>query len=278
MALWGDERGQAIQIGAVMLFAFLVLAFAGYQAVVVPNQNAVVEANHAQLVSDDMVELRSSIVDAWSTGSTRTATVHLGTTYPPRVLAVNPAPPGGTLRTTNVGDIEVRVVNPDGSVMEEVQLCNDLDVETRTLTYTPAYNEYANAPEVVYENSVIYRRFKSDTLFQSDQRVVLGTNISLMALSTEYQRSGRSAVSIDAIGGTRTISFAKVTPGHALNVTFPSQLSATTWNETLLDDQKPPVQHVSKTGDRITLTLGPPPGPPENYTVVCRRIGLDRPP
>ena len=34
-----DERGQAIQIGAVLLFGLLIISFASYQAFVVPNQN-----------------------------------------------------------------------------------------------------------------------------------------------------------------------------------------------------------------------------------------------
>ena len=54
MDFWGDERGQPVQIGFILLFGILVLAFAGYQGYVVPNQNSQVEFQHSQESSNEI--------------------------------------------------------------------------------------------------------------------------------------------------------------------------------------------------------------------------------
>jgi len=49
--MWRDNgRGQSIQIGAVLLFGALIIALAGYQAFVVPQENEQVEFRHSQTV------------------------------------------------------------------------------------------------------------------------------------------------------------------------------------------------------------------------------------
>lgn len=279
MGLLGDERGQAIQIGAILLFAFLLLAFAGYQAVLVPQQNAGAEADHAVRVSDDVVDVRSTVVNAWSTGETRTSTVHLGATYPPRLLAVNPPSPAGSLRTETAGEITVEVTGAGNTGAR--QICGQNSVTTRALTYTPDYNEYRDAPTIVYENSVVYRRYDDGTLFDSGQLLVQGRTVNLVALATPYQRSGTSATALDAVPApSRTTTTVSLNTGQQLEVSFPSQLSAATWDR-LLEDQPHDIS-VSKSGDEVTVTIdGPQGGQPPNqvqYTVVCREVGLDRMP
>ncbi|MDZ7746206.1 MAG: hypothetical protein U5K28_06720 [Halobacteriales archaeon] len=51
----GDTRGQSVQVGVIILFAFAIIAFTSYQAVVVPQQNQQVEFDHNQEVQSDMV-------------------------------------------------------------------------------------------------------------------------------------------------------------------------------------------------------------------------------
>jgi len=62
MQFWGDDRGQAIQIGAVLLFGILIISFSSYQAFVVPNQNEQVEFNHNQRVQGQLQDVRNAIV------------------------------------------------------------------------------------------------------------------------------------------------------------------------------------------------------------------------
>lgn len=278
MGVRGDERGQAIQVGAIVLFAFLLLAFAGYQAVLVPQQNAAVEQRHSQAVADDVVDLRSAIVEAWSVGESRPATVGLGTTYPPRVLAVNPPAPGGTLETEPAGEITVAVTGQGDA--GPVEVCGETAVPTRTLAYTPAYNEYAGAPTVGYEHSVVYRRYDDAVLLDSGQRLVQDGTVNLLALATPYGRTGSGAASVDVIPGERTTTTVTLSPGQRLEVTVPSRLNASVWETELLDDQ-PRVVDVSDASGAVTVTLAgsqPSETGQRSYTVVCRPVGLDRTP
>lgn len=282
MGVRDDERGQAIQVGAIVLFAFLILSFAGYQAVLVPQQNAEVEFRHSQAVADDMVELRTAIVESWATGSPRSATVHLGTTYPARIMAVNPPAPGGTLSTGSAAPITVEVTGSGGGSQE---VCGSPSVSTRNLTYSANYNEYATAPRVEYENSVIVRRYEGGLIFGSGQTLIQNKTINIIALPTAYQESARVATSITAEPGTRTSDTVTVNQNQNLTITFPSALNRSVWENRLLDQQDQ-VASVDQTGNEIEVTLkGPQPGggnPPGNpqvdYTLNCRQIGLDRAP
>ncbi|MFC6788135.1 hypothetical protein ACFQFD_19860 [Halobaculum halobium] len=85
-----------MQIGAVILFGFLIVA-STYQATVVPDQNREVEFLHNQEVQTDMVELSASVAATGRTGSAAPATVKLGTRYPSRTFFVNPPPASGRL-------------------------------------------------------------------------------------------------------------------------------------------------------------------------------------
>ncbi|MFC6976212.1 hypothetical protein ACFQL1_18425 [Halomicroarcula sp. GCM10025709] len=62
MEFVGDERSQSIQVGAVLLFAVLIIAFSTYQAFVVPDQNRQIEFNHNQEVQQQLQDLRNAIV------------------------------------------------------------------------------------------------------------------------------------------------------------------------------------------------------------------------
>ncbi|MFB6126637.1 MAG: hypothetical protein ABEJ79_04985 [Halolamina sp.] len=113
MGFEGDERAVTVQIGAVILFAFLIIVLSIYQASVVPAQNQEIEFNHNQEVQNDMVDLRSAITDAASTGNAESAAVTLGTRYPSRALFVNPSSPSGAVRSvgTNEPAVNVTVAN-----------------------------------------------------------------------------------------------------------------------------------------------------------------------
>ncbi|MFC6733256.1 hypothetical protein ACFQH3_03725 [Haladaptatus sp. GCM10025707] len=95
MRLWGDSRGQAIQIGAILLFATLIIALSLYQANVVPQNNKDVEFNHNLRVLDQLEDMRNAIVRTAATGTEQPVSITLGTQYDERVFAVNPGPPGG---------------------------------------------------------------------------------------------------------------------------------------------------------------------------------------
>ena len=99
MESW-DDRGQSIQVGAVLIFAALILLLSLYQATVVPQQNEQIEFDHSQQVQGELLDLRNAVASTFGDAARRSVSVRLGTTYPPRFLAVNPPPASLTLITT----------------------------------------------------------------------------------------------------------------------------------------------------------------------------------
>lgn len=106
-SLWEDDRGVAPLIGFILLFAMLIIVFAGYQTTVIPQHNADVEFEHYQTAQDDMTEIRSAIFEARTTGKPQSTTFKLGVNYPPRIISLNPPPAIGTLTTGTKRELSI---------------------------------------------------------------------------------------------------------------------------------------------------------------------------
>lgn len=236
MTRWGDDRAQAIQIGAIVLFAFLVLAFSGYQTVVVPDQNEQVEFRHSLTVAEDMQELRNGLLEAGSSGRLRTAEIALGTAYPSRLFGLNPSPPGGRLWTESVGTGEITLDAPGADIEDVCGYDRDGDgsVPSRSMVYAPSYNVYQHAPTIAYENSVVYRSFGERVLFDSDQQIIDGTRITVSPLRGDYSESGSGAATVDFRAGLTGVG--ETTRAQNTTLTLPTRLNASQW-EVLLEDE-----------------------------------------
>lgn len=260
----GDERGQPVVIGALLVFVILILAFSGYQAFVVPNQNADVEFQHSQDVQDDMVDLRVGIVDAAISGSDTSTSVQLGTQYPSRLLALNPPPPAGTLRTTEPGDIVV-----DGQAGNNLDVCPAPET-TRAFVYSPEYNEFQNGADLVYENTVAYSQHDDDEtreIIKTTPRLVdldAGV-IELVALEGEFSESGTQRVAVDLIhGGTNSQNVQNP------EITLPTRIeNEETWKDILEGD--PNIVEFNE-GVSITFQYN------EQFEVRCTPVGVNRAP
>ena len=244
MGLVGDERGQAVQIGAVLLFAVLIIAFSTYQAFVVPDQNREVEFEHNQDVQAQIQELRNAIVSVPVTNSVRAVSVQLGTRYPSRAVAINPGPASGSLRTDGTTDksqtltiSNTRAPGETGDFWNETRSYN-----TGTLAYQPNYNLYGEAPTTYYEHTVAFNQFRNDPLTLSGQTMVDGRQITLIALNGSVSRSssGSTTVDVDPVspgdGSLRTVTVTNG-PGERVSVSFLSRLSENTWEERLLTEE-----------------------------------------
>lgn len=62
-AFGADERAAALQIGAVLLFGFLVISLVFYQAFIVPQETRAAEFDAYQEASNQFVQLTTT----WST-------------------------------------------------------------------------------------------------------------------------------------------------------------------------------------------------------------------
>jgi len=244
MRFRGDDRAVTVQIGAVLLLGFLVISLSLYQATVVPDENRQVEFQHNQRVQADILEVGNAILGTAATGSAAPATVELGTQYPTRTVAVNPSPPSGTLSTSSLGNISINNATADDAATagEDYPETEDFwdgtthNYTTKSLEYRPSYANYDNAPTTVYENGIVYNRFRSGNNTRSEQPVVAGTRISLVALDGELARGGAGSLVVDpqAVSvSTRTISVTNNSTGENVSVVIPSELGADAWRDLL---------------------------------------------
>jgi hypothetical protein len=257
-----DDRAVSSLIGAVLLLGFLIIMLSVYQAQFVPLQNKQVEFDHSIEVQNDMVELRNAILESDTTGQTTFATVRLGPTYTSRLIAINPGPPSGTLSTDAPENISV----VDGTGTTVTGLCpTGNPIQTRTLSYTPGYNEYEDAPTIVYENTVVYLDYGDETVLLSDEQLVQGSTVNVNPLNTSLYKTGIRRISVEPRPGlTRSRNV------EDANVTFPTGLSQETWRELLSEDLDR--EQVTVTDGELTLnTTG-------KIEVACAPVGLNEAP
>lgn len=250
-----DDRGVTTQIGVVILFTLAIILFSIYQAAVVPNQNQATEFDHSRTIQNEMVELRNAILSAKVSGQTAFAETTLGTTYTNRLLAVNPPDPSGRLQTSQARPIEV---SADGST---ANLCAGSDTPyTRNVRFQPGYNEYRNAPDIIYENTVLYLDFGDRKITLTDEQFLEngGETVNLVLVNTSLFRQGFSTESIELVPG----NIRKNDIDNA-NITVPTNLSESHWEDLLQEDIDPSNVTVSdgnltvETGGTIALSCSP---------------------
>ncbi|AQL43745.1 hypothetical protein BV210_13980 [Halorientalis sp. IM1011] len=240
MSFRDDERGQAIQVGAVLLFAALIIAFSSYQAFVVPNQNRQVEFNHNQDVQGQLQEVRNAIVSVPGGNTGRSVTVDLGVEYPSRLVALNPGPATGTLRTSGTTDERYNLTIANATATGEVgDFWNGSThvYNTGGLVYAPGYNRYDQAPQTVYENSVLVNQGRDRSVPITGQQLIEGDQITLVTLngSLSSTRSGPISADLQALStSTRTVSVRN--DSHNLTLEVPTRLSEDRW-ENLTDGE-----------------------------------------
>ncbi|MFB6183148.1 MAG: PA14 domain-containing protein [Haloarculaceae archaeon] len=196
----GDTRGQSIQIGAILLFAVVVVSFSIYQAFVVPQQNEGVEFNHQNVVQQQFEKLRNDIVSAPTGRASSAVSLKLGVHYPSRTVAVNPEAPTGTLRTSRTTDGSVALAIDNANASGETgDFWNGSTrrYDTGFLAYEPNYNEFRNAPTTVYDNTVVYNDHRTANLTESGQRLVRGRTISLVALNGSLSTTKTGPMTVD---------------------------------------------------------------------------------
>ncbi|WP_267640417.1 PKD domain-containing protein [Haloarchaeobius amylolyticus] len=239
MAQPWSERAVTVQVGAVILLAFIVISLSMYQAEVVPDQNAEVEYNHNQEVQQQLQEVRNGLVTAAKTGDEGAETVRLGTTYPSRTLFVNPPPPSGSFRTVGTRNASINVSIENGTA-----LADDIDdywdgsahnLSTGALVYRPTYHVYQNGPTTVYENTLLYNVYRSANITVAGQGMVDGREITLVALGGELEANAGGTTTVDVASlsaSSNTIAVTNET-GSNLTLTIPTYLNETQWRDAM---------------------------------------------
>jgi hypothetical protein len=275
MTLLTAERGQALQVGAVLLFGILIILFTVWQAFVIPDQNERVEFSHSQEVQSEMVELRGDIVSTADATTPASGSVKLGTQFPTRLLFVNPSPAAGTLQTTSVGADEFLLenVNATGGPGEaEFWNGDNRTYETTSLEYSPDYRVFQGAPITLYDNTVTYNVFdrgrNSSSL--SDQAVIDGDTITLVSLVGDYSESGIGSVTPDIQPVSTRAESVPIENSSGGNITLrlPTRLNQSQWSQLLVGQSN--VQNVSDAGpETVEITLAP-----GQYELRMAKVGI----
>lgn len=255
------DRAVSTVVGAVLIFAIVIVAFSLYQANVVPTQNGDVEWAHVQDVESELVELRNAVIETKLSGRGQLVAVRLGTSYPSRIVALNPPDPGGTLRTT--ANSTMTVLDGNGNVVDDV--C-PVDDNTRAIEYSPDYHVLRQPPTYVVEHTVLYRRFENgETVPMTGQKLVEGENIHLIPIKGEYFEGGSGTVSFEPRAG---LLVPTTVQDPTIRVT--TGLDESDWERLLADEVEP--DSVSVTGGELVLDLT------GSYTVSCGPVGINQAP
>jgi len=248
---WDDNRAVTVQVGAILLFATLIIAMSMYQVTVVPSENADVEYKHSQTTQNQLMDVRNSILRAAATGTTQPASIQMGTQYPTRIFLVNPPPSTGTLRTTPAGEIQLENVQAARNTetneffAEYFATPNSWAASTKNLSYEPDYSEYDNAPTLLYSSSILANYYPanedSPAIPLSEQLLVNeeSRTITLVAVNGSLSTTQSGAVSVEPTALSAPYREIPVEPttGDMMQLTVPSQVSADTLiARTRLDD------------------------------------------
>lgn len=279
----GDDRGQAIQVGAVLVFGILVVLLALYQGVVVPDQNEEVELDHSQEVRAQLTELRATAVSMPGATTTRSVTVDLGVRYPPRTVFANPGPASGTLETVGTTDpayaLTIENATADGAAGDFWD-GTARSYNTGALEYRPGYNLLPNAPRTVYEHGVLYDDFGDATLPVTDQAMVSDDRITLVTLNGSVSEHRVDSVAVDfepVSTDTRTVEIESADDDSPVTLSVPTAMNESEWEEVFADElQDGYVERVSTEpapdGEFSLLTVTLAPG--ETYTLQLANVGV----
>lgn len=257
-----DDRAVAPVVGFVLLFGIGVIAFSGYQAVQVPQQNAETEFQHYENVQNDLIVVRNAISRAGQQSQSQFESVRLGTQYRERALALNPPDPAGTLRTSEGYNITL-----DNGTTER-------NVTTRFLEYQNGYNELEIEP-IYYENSVLYLDAESgQRVFFEDQNLVRdnGNTVVITALQREFSRSATGRVTLELYptdGGAPL-------PLGEVSVTLPTQLPNSYWQGELAGED--PIIEGSYSYNERTETANQVSFTVESEDLEFNTVGIDNEP
>ncbi|WP_276260477.1 hypothetical protein [Haloglomus litoreum] len=297
-ARW-DGRAQAIQLGALLLFAILIINLSLYQVFVVPNQNSEIEFKHNQQVQEELKTARSLAQQAAVTDSELSTSVRLAPQYPSRTVFVNPAPPAGTLETVDRSDLVVANAEPLDAEARQAWDTSGEAFATKALVFRPGYNYYSNAPTTAYGGSVLYNIQPDGATVRNrtGQSLVNGNRITLVTMTGAVSTSASGAETVEFQPTSAPTQRVPVrASGGDLTVRVKTRIPEDVWEDDLLAGQiDDPTADENGDGDNdepgryvtdVTMVSGSPPssvgtleitfesGPDKTYSLRMGQVGV----
>lgn len=283
MNICSDKRAQSLQVGAVILFGFVILSLTIFQAEGVPEENKQVEFDHSQEVATDMVEFYAAVFDTVVDGRPRTVSIRLGTDYDRRLFFVYPPPATGALETTEGQQLQFHnvtaVQNPDTNQSFDNYWANETrNYTTQTITYQPNYREYRGAADYRIEYGILAALYDETTelrLAERHEPVIDGTNISIVVFDGELQEidSETTTVIPERVTDTTTINVTNATNTSAITLELPTGLTEANWNTSNPDSalyNETAVDNVSVSGGVAEIQLNG----TMNYSLTLHKVDV----
>lgn len=248
--LSGDDRGQSVVIGFVIVFLIVILGVGMYANTQIPNQDMNKEFQHSEETRLQFSELNNKI-DRAADGDQQRTTLQMGLQYGSVTpLGVHSAPTQGTFRTGQYQgfDSEFSILNAQGVSGTTNKFWNgnsDRSYRTRYISYTPDYNYYPQAPNLYIEHGVFYSDFReggpnNNQVIESNQNIVSGNRIDMTALSGDIATSQTNPENIQlrpVSASTETITVEAPSTAEPVTIRIPSRLGVEKWR-TILDDER----------------------------------------
>jgi len=219
-----DTRAVSAVVGAIFMFGILILALTTYQAAIVPQQNAQTEFQHFEDNRDELIEFRNAVSTAGQNNVSQFPSIKLGTQYQSRTFTINPAPPAGTIQTSDSYNITIKETNSG----------EKRNVSTRFVEYRPGYREIS-VGSTWYEHSVLYldEREGGGLNIIEDQNIITSSGkVRITALQNEFESSGtgRTTVELYPKNGSEFPDF-----DGEVTVELPTRLDEDYWESELGD-------------------------------------------
>jgi hypothetical protein len=261
-----EKQAVTVVIGVMLMLSVLFLAAAQYQLVIVPQNEETDEIDHHRLVSSQMGEVQAGILAASSNSAPSAQKLTVGMEYPQDLIfgiipEVHQPNPSGRI-SNNDFDSRIKVKNArglgsarnywpgglDGNVCDDPNHCYG----TTSFHYQANYNQFTDSPMMVYENTLIYDFYdrnnndEYDTddeyQFHSNQNLVQGRNINLIALTGNLQQSRVGPTTLQTIpvsAPSQTITIQSDTDVDSDPVTFevPTRVPVELWRTEILPNQ-----------------------------------------
>ncbi|WP_148415222.1 Ig-like domain-containing protein [Haloferax sp. KTX1] len=256
MELLDSERGQAVQVGAILLFGFLVIGLSLYQATVVPQQTKATEFGAYLDASDDLVSLHNDVLATATRGVQSGVTVQTGVQYRPRAVFINPGPPTGSLTLTdsrNVTIVGADAVDGEPEAVRTLWDGGEQRYESKVLRYSPDYNEFDGTPITVSGVSA-QREAGANVVPLSGQTLISGNRITVISIDGRIgQTSTRTSLTVaPKSSATRTVTVTNESDEN-ITLTLPVGSNATAWSRSVtaeqMEDENGRVRSITDLGD-----------------------------
>ncbi|WP_191967128.1 MULTISPECIES: Ig-like domain-containing protein [Haloferax] len=240
MEFLDSERGQSVQVGAILLFGILVIGLSLYQATVVPQETKSTEFEAYLDASDDLVSLHNDILTGATEDVQSGTVVQTGVRYRPRALFVNPGPPTGSLSLSDARTITVAgadAVDGEPDSVEAVWDGSPRQYQTKVLRYSPDYNEF-DAESVSVTGLSVQRETGTNVVPLSGQTLLSGDRLTVVALDGRLGQAGvQTPLAVTPVtSAARTVTVTN-SSGDDIEVTAPVGTNATAWNRSVAADR-----------------------------------------